>query len=195
MRNQIDPKFAQLVADLNGTIGKLERLTSLVHHSDMHDTVKNIMLQLEAPFTFVIVGEVKAGKSSFINALLESEKDICKVAPSPMTDTIQQIVYGETEEIVYISEHVKRISAPFEILKEIAIVDTPGTNTIVAHHQEITEKFIPYSDLIVFVFEAKNPYRQSAWEFFDFINKEWQRKIIFVLQQKDLMNDEDLAIN
>ncbi|MBK7009342.1 MAG: dynamin family protein [Saprospiraceae bacterium] len=34
---------------------------------------------------------------------------------------------------------------------------TPGTNTIVAHHQEITEKFIPYSDLIVFVFEAKNP--------------------------------------
>ncbi|MFZ1789154.1 MAG: GTP-binding protein, partial [Saprospiraceae bacterium] len=69
------------------------------------------------------------------------------------------------------------------------------TNTIMAHHQEITEKFIPYSDLIVFVFEAKNPYRQSAWEFFDYINTEWQRKIIFVLQQKDLMNEADLAIN
>ena len=195
MKNHIDQKFPQLVADLSGTIQKLERLTTLVRHQEMHETVANIMMQLEAPFTFVIVGEVKAGKSSFINALLESEKDICKVAPSPMTDTIQQIIYGEEESVVHLSEHIKRITAPFEILKEIAIVDTPGTNTIMAHHQEITEKFIPYSDLIVFVFEAKNPYRQSAWEFFDYINTEWQRKIIFVLQQKDLMNEADLAIN
>ena len=180
MKNHIDQKFPQLVADLSGTIQKLERLTTLVRHQEMHETVANIMMQLEAPFTFVIVGEVKAGKSSFINALLESEKDICKVAPSPMTDTIQQIIYGEEETVVHLSEHIKRITAPFEILKEIAIVDTPGTNTIMAHHQEITEKFIPYSDLIVFVFEAKNPYRQSAWEFFDYINTEWQRKIIFV---------------
>ena len=54
---------------------------------------------------FVIVGEVKAGKSSFINALLESEKEICKVAASPMTDTIQQIVYGEEESIVEINPY------------------------------------------------------------------------------------------
>ncbi len=195
MRQHIDHKFAQLSQDLSHTIGKLEELTQKVRHEEMQKTVHTILMQLEAPFTFVIVGEVKAGKSSFINALLESEQDICKVAPNPMTDTIQLIVYGEEESIVHLSEHVKRISAPFPILKDIAIVDTPGTNTIVAHHQEITEQFIPYSDLIVFVFEAKNPYRQSAWEFFDYINKEWQRKIIFVLQQKDLMNEEDLAIN
>jgi GTPase SAR1 family protein len=112
-----------------------------------------------------------------------------------MTDTIQQIVYGEQESIVFINEHIKKITQPVEILKEIAIVDTPGTNTIVAHHQEITEKFIPYSDLIVFVFESKNPYRQSSWDFFDYINSEWRRKIIFVLQQKDLMPADDLAIN
>ncbi|MEL6141782.1 MAG: GTP-binding protein, partial [Bacteroidota bacterium] len=62
-------------------------------------------------------------------------------------------------------------------------------------HQEITERFIPSSDLIVFVFEAKNPYRQSAWEFFDYIHRDWQKKIIFVLQQKDLMSVEDLAVN
>jgi GTPase SAR1 family protein len=161
----------------------------------MNETVKTMLLQLETPFTFVIVGEVKAGKSSFINALLESTEDICKVAPSPMTDTIQQIVYGTEKSEEFISPHVKKITAPFEILKEIAIVDTPGTNTIIEHHQEITEKFIPYSDLIVFVFEAKNPYRQSAWDFFNFINSEWQRKIIFVLQQKDIMEPNDLIIN
>lgn len=195
MRSSINPKILQLSSQLSGTISNLDKLTSEVKNAEMNETVKFLHLQLEAPFTFVIVGEVKAGKSSFVNALLESPKEICKVAPSPMTDTIQQIVYGEQESIIFINDHIKKITQPVEILKEIAIVDTPGTNTIVAHHQEITEKFIPYSDLVVFVFEAKNPYRQSAWDFFDFINSEWRRKVIFVLQQKDLMDPYDLNVN
>ena len=82
-----------------------------------------------------------------------------------------------------------------DILKDIAIVDTPGTNTIIDHHQEITENFIPTSDLIVFVFEAKNPYRESSWKFFDFIKEEWHKKVIFILQQKDLLNEDDLQTN
>jgi hypothetical protein len=82
-----------------------------------------------------------------------------------------------------------------EILKDIAIVDTPGTNSIIDKHQEITERFIPASDLVVFVFESKNPYRQSAWDFFDFIHQDWHKKIIFILQQKDLMAPADLEVN
>ena len=81
--------------------------------------------------------------------------EICKVAPSPMTDTIQLIVYGPEHLVTPISPVLKRITYPEEILKEIAIVDTPGTNTIIAHHQEITENFVPTSDLILFVFESK----------------------------------------
>lgn len=195
MKQSIDPVILDLNSKLSSAITNLEKLTADVQNEEMNETVRYLHLQLEAPFTFVIVGEVKAGKSSFINALLETNKEICKVAPSPMTDTIQQIVYGEQESVVFVNEHIKKISQPVEILKEIAIVDTPGTNTIVAHHQEITEKFIPYSDLVVFVFEAKNPYRQSSWDFFDYINSEWRRKIIFVLQQKDLMPENDLTIN
>lgn len=195
MKQSIDPVILDLNSKLSLAITNLEKLTADVQNEEMNETVRYLHLQLEAPFTFVIVGEVKAGKSSFINALLETNKEICKVAPSPMTDTIQQIVYGEQESVVFVNEHIKKISQPVEILKEIAIVDTPGTNTIVAHHQEITEKFIPYSDLVVFVFEAKNPYRQSSWDFFDYINSEWRRKIIFVLQQKDLMPENDLTIN
>ncbi|MBL0100328.1 MAG: dynamin family protein [Saprospiraceae bacterium] len=87
--------------------------------------------------------------------MLDTDKEICKVAPMPMTDTIQQILFGEEERIETINPYLKKIYQPVEILREIAIVDTPGTNTIVQHHQEITEKFIPYSDLIVFCFEAK----------------------------------------
>ncbi len=180
---------------LEASVNSLYDITELISHDELKATVSDIKDRLDDPYMFVIVGEVKAGKSSFINALLDADKEICKVAASPMTDTIQQIVYGEKESIVDINPFLKRISQPIDILKEVAIVDTPGTNTIIDHHQEITEKFIPATDLIVFVFESKNPYRQSSWEFFDYIKEEWRKKIIFILQQKDLMVPADLVTN
>ena len=176
-------------------VKELHDLTIDISHKELEEVVSELRNRINEPFMFVIVGEVKVGKSSFVNALLSADKEICKVSPAPMTDTIQQIIYGEEEQTIMVNPFLKKILQPVEILKEIAIVDTPGTNTIVEKHQEITERFVPASDLIVFVFEAKNPYRQSAWEFFDFIHEDWRKKIIFVLQQKDLMSAEDLSVN
>ena len=181
--------------EIKKSADELKDLLQRINYNEEDEIVEDILRGLEEPYMFVVVGEVKSGKSSFINALLDPGKEICKVAASPMTDTIQQIVYGTPEREEFLSPFLKKIYEENEILKEIAVVDTPGTNTIVEHHQEITEKFIPVSDLIIFVFESKNPYRQSAWQFFDFIKDEWKKKIIFVLQQKDLMNDEDLKVN
>ena len=183
---QYRSRMDELVKDLH-------ELTQQIGHAGLQETLSGLRSRLHEPFMFVIVGEVKSGKSSFINALLGQE--ICKVSPAPMTDTIQQIVYGEREDTVFVNKHLKKLYYPLSILQEIAIVDTPGTNTIIADHQAITENFVPASDLIVFVFEAKNPYRQSAWDFLDFIHAEWRRKVIFVLQQKDLLPESDLAIN
>ncbi len=196
MRNDIiSTEYQQLKVRTDEVIGSVHQLTISTGSEEMITLITDLRNRLSDPFMFVIVGEVKAGKSSFINALLDTGKDICAVAPSPMTDTIQQIVYGDQEAVESLSPYLKRIFQPVEILKDIAIVDTPGTNTIIAHHQEITESFIPAADLIVFVFEAKNPYRQSAWDFFNLIHEDWKKKIIFVLQQKDLMDEADLKIN
>lgn len=195
MSNLINQNIQSLRAQIDEVVKDLHELTVKIGHEELAKTLSDLRNRIHEPFMFVIVGEVKAGKSSFINALLDTGREITKVAPQPMTDTIQQILYGEKEEIITINDYLKKILLPVDILKEIAIVDTPGTNTIIEHHQEITESFIPASDLIVFVFEAKNPYRQSAWAFFDFIHQDWRRKVIFVLQQKDLMPAEDLAVN
>ncbi len=173
----------------------LQQLSQEIGHKELAVMVGELRNRMVEPFMFVIVGEVKAGKSSFVNALLESNREICAVAPQPMTDTVQQILYGEKEEVVIVNPYLKKLFLPVDILRDIAVVDTPGTNSIVAHHQEITEKFIPASDLVIFVFEAKNPYRQSAWDFFDFIHSDWHKKIIFILQQKDLLSEADLAVN
>ena len=195
MNNILDQNLKTYRSQIDEIVEELHLLTKDIGHNELEKTVGELRERINDPYMFVIVGEVKAGKSSFINALLEADKEICKVAASPMTDTIQQIVYGAEETTTIINPYLKKISQPVDILREIAIVDTPGTNTIVEHHQEITESFIPSSDLIVFVFEAKNPYRESAWAFFDYIHSDWRKKIIFVLQQKDLMVPEDLTTN
>jgi len=195
MKNILNKELPQLKSRAHEVVKNLHELTISIGQVDLANTVSELRNRISEPFMFVIVGEVKAGKSSFINALLSAGKEVCAVAPHPMTDTIQQILYGEKEETIDVNQYLKKIFQPVEILKEIAIVDTPGTNTIVEHHQEITERFVPSSDLIVFVFEAKNPYRQSSWEFFDYINEEWRKKILFVLQQKDLVAPDDLLVN
>ena len=58
-------------------------------------------------FLFVVVGEIKAGKSSLVNALLG--ESVCPVDPAPCTDTIQLIVHGETPAETEIAPHVRRI--------------------------------------------------------------------------------------
>ncbi|MEL6193391.1 MAG: dynamin family protein [Bacteroidota bacterium] len=191
----LDQRLQSLRISLTEIVKDLHGIAIDNENHDLAKTVNDLRDRVNEPFMFVIVGEVKAGKSSFVNALLSTGREIVKVAPDPCTDTIQQVIYGEKEETLVVNPYLKKIFLPVETLQDISIVDTPGTNTIIDHHQEITENFIPASDLIVFVFEAKNPYRQSAWAFFDYIHEEWRKKIIFVLQQKDLMPNDDLAIN
>src|SRR3954471_11599530 len=151
------------------------------------------LTNLQAAALLVIVGEVKAGKSSFINALLR--ENVCEVAPGPCTVRIQELIYGAERSVKTLGESWQRVSLPKEVLREITMVDTPGTNSIIRDHQTITENYIPQSDLVVFVFSAVNPHTKSAWELLTLIKKEWHRKIVFVLQQSDRASQRELTTN
>src|SRR3979490_2696246 len=93
------------------------------------------LTNLQAAALLVIVGEVKAGKSSFIDALLR--EDVCEVAPGPCTVRIQELVYGAERKVENLGDAWQRVSLPKEALREISMVDTPGTNSIVRDHQTI----------------------------------------------------------
>ncbi|MGH7595392.1 MAG: dynamin family protein, partial [bacterium] len=191
--NVIDKKLNEQKIRLLVLLHQLDQLANETGSKDQREIITNLKANLSEPFLFVVVGEVKAGKSSFINALLQEE--ICAVNAAPCTDRIQQIFYAERKSEQEDGKYFKKIGLPLEILKTIAIVDTPGTNSVIENHQEITEKFIPVSDLIFFVFPAKNPHTQSDWKLLDFISNEWHRKVIFVLQQADIASPEELRIN
>ena len=172
---------------------RLHELAVTLGVDKLKSMAADLIGNVNAPFLFVAVGEVKSGKSSFINALLQDE--ICEVAPEPCTDTVQKIVYADSPYETQLSPQLKEIGRPHEVLKDIAIVDTPGTNSIIEHHQMVTEEFIPQSDLALFVFPAPNPYSRTSWELFRFVHSKWHKKIVFILQQADRASSEELEAN
>ena len=134
--------------------------------------------QLDDFFLLVVVGEFNAGKSAFINALLGER--ILEEGVTPTTTKVNILRYGEKKEKKILSENVESINLKAPYLKEISIVDTPGTNAIIREHEEITSLFVPRSDLILFVTSADRPFTESERIFLDQI-KSWGKNVILAL--------------
>ncbi len=178
-------EFFQTRAQLGTALFALSTLTHDLHASeDTARTLNELGSSLREPFLFVVVGEVKAGKSSLLNALFGEE--FCRVDVLPATDKIYVFKYDEKERDVPVSAQLTECYRPSKELKHFNIVDTPGTNTIVPEHEEITRQFLPLADLCLCVFSMVNPWGASAWQFLQHLHKTWLKKIVFVLQQRDL---------
>ncbi|HNR14799.1 MAG TPA: dynamin family protein [Thermodesulfobacteriota bacterium] len=193
LHSVLSPHLKQQYEILRGLLEQAAQLTESCGDKDGAASLRDRLTHLQSAALFVVVGEVKSGKSSFVNALLGEE--VCEVAPDPCTAGIQELVYGEMRSKVSLGDQWERLHLPKEVLKEVTIVDTPGTNSIIKRHQTITESYIPQSDLVIFVFPAKNPHTGSSWDLLELIKKDWHRKIVFVLQQADLASQHELATN
>jgi hypothetical protein len=135
---------------------------------------------------------VNVGKSTFLNALFG--QDFSRTGVMPTTDKILFFKHGHQHEVVPITPTLDEVHVPAKFLRDFHIVDTPGTNSIENEHQEITERFVPISDLVIFVFSAMNPWGASAWQFLDRVHKQWMRNVVFVLQQCDLRSPEEIQV-
>ncbi len=144
--------------------------------------------QLDDFFLLVVVGEFNAGKSAFINALLG--QSVLQEGVTPTTTRVNIIRYGESAESFRISDQIEGRTAPAPFLKEISIVDTPGTNAIIREHEEITTRFIPRSDLILFVTSADRPFTESERTFLKRI-KAWGKKVVLVLNKVDILDSRE----
>jgi GTP-binding protein EngB required for normal cell division len=142
--------------------------------------------QLVGLFLLVVAGEFNSGKSSFINALLGER--VLPEGVTPTTDRINILRYGPepTEQLreAYLLERTH----PAQLLREISIVDTPGTNAIIRRHEELTRDFVPRSDLILFVTSADRPFTESERAFLEQI-RQWGKKVIMVINKIDILPD------
>ncbi len=133
-------------------------------------------MRLNQPCVLAIAGRVKAGKSSFLNALIGS--DLAKVGELETTATINRFSYGEPDDpehpvtVVWDNgmqthetqdfmdslqghdaETLKKAEGinylefrlKHELLREITLVDTPGTDAVVGEggdeHEKVTQAF------------------------------------------------------
>ncbi len=184
-------KYFETRARLNQSLSALVALSQQTGEPDaIIQNLQSLAAGLNDPLLFVAVGEVKDGKSSLLNALFGQE--FCRIDVLPATDKIYIFKYADSARDVPIAEDVTERYLPIEFLKNFNVVDTPGTNTIVASHQDITTSFVPLADLIIFVFSMVNPWAASAWDFLRMLGHGWKKNIVFVLQQADLRTPEEV---
>src|SRR5690349_15760096 len=139
--------------------------------------------QLEELFLIVVVGEFNAGKSAFINALIGQR--VLEEGVTPTTAHIHLLRYGETIDRLTDEHGLQVITAPIDLLRELHIVDTPGTNAIQREHERLTTDFVPRSDLVLFLTSADRPFTESERQFLTSI-REWGKKIVLVVNKVDI---------
>lgn len=189
----IADNYLQLRTELETALGKLLRLSAEMRRDPATlDTLHGLLRDIREPLLFVVVGEVKAGKSSLLNALFGQE--FAKVDVLPATDRVYIFRHGTEEKSVEVSAQLTERYLPIPFLEDFNVVDTPGTNTMVPEHQTITEGFVPRADVVLFVFSVTNPWSQSGWQLLDLVQKKWLKNVVFVLQQADLRDGAEIEV-
>ncbi|MCB0255472.1 MAG: dynamin family protein [Anaerolineae bacterium] len=144
--------------------------------------------QLEELFLLVVVGEFNAGKSAFINALLG--QPLLQEGVTPTTVRVHILRYGDELNRSLTEADLEVITAPVSWLRDINVVDTPGTNAVIQRHQEITEDFVPRSDLVLFVTSADRPFSESERLFLGRV-RAWGKKVVIVVNKLDILDEAD----
>jgi small GTP-binding protein len=143
--------------------------------------------QLDEFFLLVVVGEFNAGKSAFINAL--AGQRVLHEGVTPTTAQIHLLRYGDNGGTVVDEHGIRVVTAPVELLREVHIVDTPGTNAIMREHERLTAQFVPRSDLVIFVTSADRPFTETERGFLEAI-RDWGKKILIVVNKVDIFERE-----
>jgi small GTP-binding protein len=151
------------------------------------DSLQKAVLQLDELFLIVVVGEFNAGKSALINALLG--RKVLAEGATPITSRVTLIKWGEQAAEQVFDENFAVYTYPLPLLKELNIVDTPGTNAIIRHHERLTDEFVPRSDLVLFITSADHPLTESERQFLERILT-WGKKVVFVLNKVDIFEDD-----
>lgn len=172
-RFQYDGQYRRLLGD------------TLMDHLDSWDS--QIRSRRKDPFTVVVVGEFKRGKSSFINALLGEEIMITDVVPE--TVTMNRLNYGVHKNeavlsggrrLVLSDEELSRpalerlmgeAGEPIrqlelwrtnEFLKDVRIIDTPGLNDVTDDRLDaIVADAMAQADAVIYIYSVNSPLSRS----------------------------------
>lgn len=179
-------EFLSTVREINLS----ERAYKLITEKDRQEIERSAAIlkdKLAQPFSLVILGEFKRGKSTLINALLG--ENVVPSAITPETITINRIFYGDEPDVSIITQSGKRyrldadelrrkklegiieqlgesvryidVKKPCKWLEELMIVDTPGMGDMFARFDEEVISYVARADALLYVTSALAPLSAS----------------------------------
>jgi ribosome biogenesis GTPase A/Flp pilus assembly protein TadD len=164
--------------------------------------------------SLAVLGEFSAGKTTFINSLLDT--DVLATGILPTTAVCTYISYGpepacevslkdgrilqltSNEVAAFSSEGSRstdveafrlRLSAPI-LADGLIVVDTPGVNVNIDEHEAITERAIESSNACVFLMDARQPGKKTTIDFLRTIRPKVD-KFFFVLNRADILDTSE----
>ena len=170
----------RLLAELRDTLTRLPAAAADLSTLDVS------IRQLDELFMIVVVGEFNAGKSAFVNALLGAR--VFEEGVTPTTATIQLVRHG-APDAPRSEGGPLALTAPVELLRDLQIVDTPGTNAIHREDERLTRDFLPRADLVLFITSADRPFTESERTFLDAI-RDWGKKVVVIVNKADILETE-----
>jgi small GTP-binding protein len=175
-----------LLGEVRRQLGELR--VALVRAEAPEDDQKALgrsIRQLDEPFLLVVVGEFNSGKSAVINALLGEQ--VLEEGVTPTTSRIELLRHGEERTRTPSGGGYEEITLPVGLLREMSVVDTPGTNAVVRGHEALTRDFVPRSDLVLFVTSADRPFTESERAFLETI-RDWGKKVVVAVNKTDILD-------
>jgi hypothetical protein len=199
-------------------------LSKNYYGNDFRELKKNIGVTIDRlnkdMFTVSVIGEVKKGKSTLMNALMKSKYELCPVDALEKTAVLTILSYGGQERATArnfsdkfinitldeIDEYVSKDGRYTEdtlsvkvylnnkfLKNKVLLVDTPGVNTTSSARQKITQDYLSKSDAVIFLVTADELISHSEKEFL--IKKVYQENgiesILVVMNKVDYQLDED----
>lgn len=184
-RKILTERHEELLVEERRRLAELQRILAGIEASrEDQELLERSVGQLDELFLLVVAGEFNSGKSTFINALLGTK--LLEEGVTPTTTRIHTLTYGGQLRSDIGEDGIEHLEAPVDLLREVHIVDTPGTNALIREHEAITQRYVPRSDLVLFVTSADRTFTESERAFIEQI-RGWGKKLVFVINKTDIL--------